>query len=361
MSQQFDFNGTKFQEELLADLEGFPWVFLDGLETVIEQNYKTHGAFRPHRFLPSLVQSKQNLEGYVIPHGTIISLETLRNPDGSWNANAGIDATGKQAQAVGVAGNIQLDVNSIYGYDRTLDGIVVPTNGTTNPINDLNTSVDVAVKTLRSTGGYVQQADVNTRVALTRRPGNIPMGIMYHQIMRETAGNHMSYRQETAAWSAMRYGILHIPYVIAGATTIATPDKLGSAVPDVGYSSVYWKHQFLLVEDPAIMRTERFLSVDGNGKFILPSAANAANYPFQFGRLLTWTTELFPLLTAEVDGYPGLNVPGTNTGGATRRMFDFVASILTAHGQPAAIKDVTAELKTGKYGMCKVLINTEVA
>lgn len=355
--QDLDLNGSSYQKEAIRELGG-QYLKMDGLETVFEQEWTVFGAYRPHRFLPALYVSLQDQEGYVIPHGTVVSSENIKAPVAgnfnAYNTEAGLTVGGQFFHGLDNQGTpMQQNVRELYGYDTTLDGVIVPTNGSLAAVNDPYTMYDLIISRNRLDGQLVSQADVTGgATAITRNPG-IPIGVMHHQVMRETQGVNMQYRLYTAAISACTYGVLNIPYIMADATTIANP-----VITDVGYNAVYWRHQFLFVQDMTKLQPSFRPSVDAYGKLILPTTP--ANFPQQFGKIISWTNETFPDLMSRVQGYPGLDVPGTNTGGMTRRLFDLIKRIRTAHGLPVKISDIVADLNSGKYGMIKVLFNTMV-
>lgn len=303
--------------------------------------------------MPALSVSLNDQEGYVFPHGTVVSAVNLKTGAGAYNSSAGIDSTGYQAMGVGFSGTLKNSVQGVYGYDRTLDGIIEPCNGTNAAINDFITQNDVDIKRLKSNGAVASAADVESTVALTRSANQDPIGVIVHQVMRETRGSNMSYQLSSQAYSVSKYGVLNIPYVIASASRINTTDKQPGG--DVGYRSVYKRHQFLTVFDSSLMAPEATVRVDGNGKLVLTS--NTTQFPKKFGKIISWTNDLFPELNAFVDGFPDLNVPGTNTGGLTRRLFDFIKLIRQAQGQSVLPADIIADVDAGYYGMVKVLFN----
>lgn len=347
-----DLNGTGYQDEMLRELPE-RYTFLDGMETVVEQSWQMYGAFRPHRFLPSLYVSLQDQEGYVIPHGTIVSGYGLRTGAGVWNSNAGLDTSGDFYVGLGFNGGIKANANDIYGYDRTLDGVIVPTNGRTSSVADLYTTHDVTIKRIKASGAIVTAADANTNTALTRPASMLPIGIVVAQTMRETQGANLSYRLNTAAYSVLRKGVIKIPYVIQGSGRIATIAK-----GDAGYDSVYWRHQFLVIESAAAVGHEVKVYVDGNGKLALPS--NASTYGATFGKIVSWTNDVFDPLRARVDAMPGFAVPGTTTGGLDRRLFDFIKRIREANGQTATPAECVQDVDDGYYGMIKIMFDTTV-
>jgi len=348
-----DLNGESFQDEMLKELPS-RYTFLDGMETVVEQNWLEYGAYRPHRFLPALFASLNDQEGYVFPHGTIIAAANLVDGAGNFASAAGIDSSGFQNMGTGFSGTIKDSVRGIYGYDRTLDGVIMPANASNAAINDYVSASDVDIKRMLSSGAVAASGDINVTVALQRAASMLPIGAIVHQTMRETAGTNMSYALSTQAYSVCRYGVLNVPYVVADSTRINAPSKQPSG-GDAGYKAVYWRHQFVLVTDTALMQPEAKLRVDGNGKLIL--TADSSTYPATFGKIISWTNQTFPSLNAFVDGFPGLNVPGTNTGGTTRRLFDFIQRILQAQGGAGSIADVIAELEAGHYGMVRIMFN----
>jgi hypothetical protein len=348
-----DLNGEQFQDEMLKELPA-RYTYLDGLETVIEQNWMEYGAYRPHRYLPALSISLNDQEGYVMPHGTILASVNLKDGYGQWESQAGIDTTGFQNMGIGFSGTLKNSIQGIYGYDRTLDGIVQPCNGTNAAITDYVSSGDVDIKRMLSTGVIAKTADINVTGAVTRPANQRPLGVIVHQVMRETSGTNMSYALSTAAYSVCRYGVLNIPYVLKDSLRINAPSKQpGSG--DAGYTAVYWRHQFLLVTTPTLLGPEEVVRVDGNGKLILTT--DSTTYPRQFGKIISWTNETFPALNAFVDGFPDLNVPGTNTGGLSRRLFDFVKRIREANGQTTTIADCVKAVEDGMYGMVKIMFN----
>jgi hypothetical protein len=347
-----DLDGSRgnWEQEMIRELPD-RYTFLDGLETVFEQNWFELGAYRPHRFAPTLYQTKDIQEGFVFHHGQVVSGINLKDGNSNWNSSAGIDTTGYFAHGVGFNGSLKDDVDSLYGYDRTLDGVLVPCNGTNASINDLVSASDVSIERVLANGNVAQSSDVGSTVAITRGASQAPLGVV-SQIMRETSGANLSYRLWTQAWSVVRYGILNIPYVLSNANTIANP-----VLSDSGYAAVHPKHQFMLVMDPALMKHEAAIRVDANGKLILTS--DTTTYTQRFGKIMSWTNVTHPLIGQKVDGFPGMESQGTtNTGGLTRRLFTFVRSIRAANGQTTAIKDIVADVDAGTYGMVKVIFNT---
>lgn len=347
-----DLDGTKFQDEMLRELPE-RYTFMDGLETVIEQNWMEHGAYRPHRFLPALNVSLQDQEGRVLHHGQIVSSFNLRTVAGDYNSEAGLDNTGFFYHAEGFNGPIKSGIDGIYGYDRTLDGVIVPCNATNAAVNDLVRADDVTIKRVLANGNVAANSDVGSTVALARPADMLPIGIIAHQTMRETHGANLSYRMETAAHSVMRYGVLKIPYVIADASRINA-----ATTADTGYAAVYHRHQFLTIATTSLMKPEAKLRVDAHGKFILTS--DTTTYPTTMGKVLSWTNDTNDDLRQIVDSYPedGLNTPGTMTAGLDRRLFDFIKLIRTAQGQNTDIEVIKAQVDAGYYGYVKVMFNT---
>jgi len=356
MADYLDLNGSQFTEEMLRELPE-RYTFMDGLETVIEQNWMEYGAYRPHRFLPSYNVSLQDQEGRVIHHGQVVSSINIKEGDGDWEQAAGLDSSGWFYHGIGFNGSIAGNVADLYGYDRTIDGVLVPCNGTNAVISDHITAGDVEIKRVLSDGTLAVTANVNTKVAIQRAANMKPVGVITGPAMRETAGANIAYRMATAALSICKFGVLHIPYAITNAARINGVSKQ-PGTGDTGYTSVYNRHQFLTVTNAALMVPETPVRLDGNGHLIL--TADAATYPTQFGRIISWTNDTYQDLRSHVDTFPegGLNVPGTMTGGLDRRLFDFVSLIRTAQGQTTEITDIVADVDAGYYGMIKIMFNT---
>lgn len=350
-----DLNGTAFQEEQLRELKDGRYTYLDGLETVLEQNWMEYGAYRPHRFLPAQYVTLQDQEGYTIPHGAIVAAENIRSAGGGYNASAGLGGTGQFAHALNLSSNPMYASadHPIYGYDRTLDGVLVPCNGSTAAIDDYVTTADVTIERMLSSGAVAVSGDVNTTVALQRAASQTPIGVVSGQLMRETAGANMTYRLNTYAYSVCRKGVLHIPYVLKDAARINTPN--GAPGGDAGYRAVVGKHQFMLIDDMSLMKSEATPRVDGYGKLILTASGT---YPTKFGRIISWTNKVNTDLMSKVDGMPGFQFPGVNTGGLTRRLFDFIYQIRKARSQGVTINEIVADVNNGAYGMVKVLFDT---
>lgn len=328
----------------------------DGLESVFEQNWGQYGAFRPHRYLPIRYVGKQDYEGYVIHHGQIVSMLNQKNGAGTWNASAGITTNGTKGEfktGPGLNGSpLTHDIRGPYGYDRTLDGVLVPTNGTALPVVDTATAFDLQLKAVLPTGVRVASGDVNTTTMVTRA-SLPPLGVV-PQILRETEGQNLSYRPKIEAISPIVKGVLHIPYIIMGAGRIQAADYT-----DAAYAAIADRHQFLLVATAADLVPFVQPYVDGYGHLIIPAAADLSDYSHQFGRVFSFTNDVFNPLMAYNDAFPLTKSQGTSTtGGLTMRLYRLIESIRLANSQTATISDIVGDVQAGHYGMVKIPFHT---
>jgi hypothetical protein len=347
-------NGS-YQNEQLREAPAH-FSYLDGMESVFEQNWGQYGAFRPHRYLPVRYIGKQDYEGYVMHHGQIVSMINQKTGAGGWNSEAGITTNGTKGEfktGPGLNGApLTHDIRGPYGYDRTLDGVLIPTNGTTSAVVDTVTAADFQLKSVLPTGLPVNQSDVNTTPMITRA-SLPPIGVV-PQILRETEGQNLSYRPKIEAISPIVKGVLHIPYIIMGANRVNAPNYT-----DVGYAAIADRHQFMLVADANRLKPLFQPFVDGYGHLIIPTQADETNYAHRFGYIFSFTNDVFNPLMAYNDAFPLVQSQGTTTtGGLTMRLFKLIESIRLARGQTAKISDIVGDVQSGYYGMVKIPFST---
>lgn len=339
---------------------------IGGFPTTIN---KTIGAFLPSRFLPvRFIQKVQPVSGgtpfeygVVMPAGTIVTTVPI-TPN---NSILGTDGSGDIAVGFDVAGNlIKYNIDSLYGYDKSLLGAIVPANGSDSDAVYHFTAFDAldSIKTLKADGTYAAAGDESITVPAHSRPLGVVIRDVYQFNWGKYAHNDQpSMRNEAIATT----GVIEYLYV-RDASDFSTYQMAAGDTASVsnsaGYRAVLGRYAFLVLDSSITNAAGLPLTVDAFGNpavFDTNISATPANtyLEFKVGKIVNldyrWPRGLVDL----VDTWPGAISGGTNTGGLPPHLFDFAKRILEANGASAKIEDVVNAVKNGDFGIAYVNID----
>ena len=322
--------------------------YLNSIEDLYRYNgAESIGAYYPVRTLPSIDIDMDAEWPIVMPAGCIVSVLNIADTN-AYDVDhdaAGIRATGLQYVSIGVD-DVALEKSINYMYPKDIAGLIVPCNGGVE--TDDSYTANCGTYGILTLSGEVAEvaSDVFTRTA------NVPVGIVNHRVFADMRLRYLNYdaRQGSNADTIALGGVISIPAIaIFGAGVTAT-------VLAAVRTAVNAKHQYLWVTgaskaacDALVYNGSQVIS-DPYGRFTNAAAADASDRVQIFGRVVETRTRVPWAMDEIIDSVPGSGMKGTDTGGFTARLYNFITSILASTAvKGLAYSKVKANVKASMY------------
>lgn len=330
--------------------------YLNSIEDCMRQSGETiPGSFYPVRVAPAASIDKDAEWPIIMPAGSIVSVLDLKDASQyiSGDAEAGILPSGMINVSISETTGEALKKNINHVYDKEIPGLITICNGGTqhaDPYEDED-----------GENGII---DIDGNIASTvsadyTRSANVPMGIAFHRVPADMRMRYLNYdagNEVSVGNTIMIGGEITIPYVIIYSTVQGDRDTVQAAIRN----AVDNKHQYLWTSvnttdsevASASVKSSVELKSDIMGKFtkFVRASDNSTDNQY-FGKIISLRNRIPYNMDEWIDSFPGSGMKGTDTGGLSSRMFNFVKSIIVASGiKTTGITGTIAQVKSALGG-----------
>lgn len=361
---------TRPSRYAMSDLRSFRFEQSEGIRPA--------AYYAPYRYLPVQLQDVATEDYIVIPKGRIVSavgatdstpISGIVCPASSGYINIGKAAPELDSTLI----KAQID-DDFFGYDMNITSLLVPCNGGAIS-SGYYTSDDVSAETITSSGGYALASGAFVL------PANIPIGVVYHDWYQDVRGKWLNYKMHYDGGHVLTDWFVEIPYV-----------KKQNSLATSGYWPRYSNADYAdLVKWRAINEKFTYLSVDGDndtfkaGMFVMsdlignykiqprnsitalaasgeaPSTIYVDGVNDQFktsqtvGKILQIDCRWPKAGLEDVQTYPRSGMPGTQTAGIPKFLFDFAYETLRiGNGSAPTVEAVYNAIRNGTFGLVRI-------
>lgn len=315
-----------------------------------------------NKYLPVQLYDVTTEDYVVIPKGRIVAAMSTEDatpvsgivyPVSSGSVNIGFAAP--EAGSALIKAKIDDD---FFGYDNHINGLLVPCNGGAI-VTGYYTSNDVSAETMTITG------TVATASGALVLPANAPIGVAFHDWYQDIAGKYLNYRMHTDGGHVLTDWFVEVPYVKAGAAnyTGVLPQAINADYAQtLKYYDINSAYTYLTVATSDVFRNGVFVSSDLIGNYMIQWGANSlstsASYPKTaqtVGKIIEIDNRWPKDGLEDVQTYPRSGMPGTQTAGMPKFLFDFVYDcIRIGVGTAPTVEGVYDAIRAGVFGVARI-------
>lgn len=335
-----------------------------------------------YRYLPVAFQDVNTEDWVVIPKGRIVSaighFDTLPYSGLPAPQGSGYITIGNNGDYMGTGTGAQIDVsidNSFFGYDEHICNLLVPANGGSGTVNMYYSSDDVTAGTKTYAG---TAAAASGAFAL---PANIPIGVAYTDMYQDIRGKYLNYRAHPDGYQILTDWYVEVPFVDyksgGDAASFALPTN--NTVNSFGqwrelnkqFTYLSFKSDNDIVRPGALVCPDILgnykiqgipvmtSTVTGNSGTVATSGTYSAFTNFYTAQTVGKVIALdsrFPKDSLEdVLTYPRSGMPGSQTAGIIKNLFDFVYyTLLIANGTAPTVEQIYNGIRSGVFGLARI-------
>ena len=329
-----------------------------------EQSEGTRPAeyYAPYKFLPVCFQDITTEDYVVLPKGRIVSAVTTEDTTVSgrivYPASSGSIPIGLAAPEMGGAViNASID-DSWFGYTEYTVGLLVPANGG-ETYSGFYTTDDVAAKTMKADGNVVASGATTFEL-----PANAPIGVVYHDWYQDIRGKYLNYTMHADGGHVLTDWYVEVPYFKVsdtGSLSGVSPQYVNNDYANlVKYWNINKSFAYLTVASDDVFRAGVFVQSDliGNYKIQGGAASLTQNKTVQtVGKVLAIDNRFPKGALEDVLTYPRSGMPGSQTAGIPKVLFDFVYYVvLDGTGTAPTVEDIYNFVRAGTFGMARIQI-----
>jgi len=332
--------------------------------------------YAPYKYLPVQLQDVNTEDWVVIPKGRIVAalstedttpLSGIVTPSGNGYINIGKDAPELGSNLI----TAQID-DAYFGYDIHIAGLLVPCNGGAT-MSGFYTTDDVSAETIVASGGYAQASGAFVL------PANAPVGVVFHDWYQDIRGKWLNYRMHSDGGHVLTDWYVEIPYVKvynAGSYSGVNPQYQTNNYANLStWREINKQYTYLTVDvnNGDVFRNGMLVASDLIGNYKLQSAASFAAsasgliggaavsaynnvYSNQtVGKILAIDNRFPKDMLEDVQTYPRSGMPGTQTAGMPKFLFDFVYDcIRIGTGTAPTVEGVYNAIRSGAFGLVRI-------
>jgi hypothetical protein len=333
-----------------------------------------------YKFLPVAFQDVNTEDWVVIPKGRIVSsigpfesattISGLVHPASSGSipiANSG------DYMGTGTGGLIRASIdNSYFGYDEHICGLMVPANGGSGTFNYFYSADDVTANTRIASGGRASASGAYAQAA------NIPIGVAFSDVYQDIRGEYLNYRMHPDGQHFLTDWYVEVPFVdyrSTGAANAYNPSPSNSNNPNYGMWRIINKQFTYLSFDSTsdTVHPGAFVCPDGIGNYkmqgaptftvagnsgtvtMVGGAYNYAKTAQTVGKLIALDTRMPKDMLEDVLTYPRSGMPGSQTAGMIKNLFDFAYYVLaTGSGSAPTVDAIWTAIRQGVFGLARI-------
>lgn len=334
--------------------------------------------YAPYKYLPVAMQDVATEDYVVIPKGRIVSavgaadstpISGIVYPSSSGYINVGKAAPELSSTLI----RAQID-SDYFGYDMNITSLLVPCNGGTIS-SGYYTADDVAAETITASGGYAVASGAFVL------PANAPIGVVYHDWYQDVRGKWLNYKMHYDGGHVLTDWFVEVPY-IKKANTLATSGywprfQNHNYAQQLLWKDVNDKFTYLTVDgDVDTFTAGMYVTSDLIGNYKLqgtstisavaasgaaPSDISLDSYMNRFctnqtvGKILEIDNRFPKAGLEDVQTYPRSGMPGTQTAGIPKFLFDFAYECLRIGGGSApTVEAVYDAIRNGTFGLVRI-------
>lgn len=332
--------------------------------------------YAPYKYLPVQLQDVTTEDWVVIPKGRIVaalSTEDSTPVSGLVTPSAtGYISVGMTASELG-GSKITAQIDEAYfGYDIHIAGLLVPCNGgATNGMSGFYTADDVTAGTIVPSGYAVASGSIVI-------PANVPIGVVYHDWYQDVRGKWLNYRMHSDGGHVLTDWFVEVPYVIVDGKGSAYSGTDPQFVTNNYATQLTWRdvnkqYTYLTVEAADTFRNGMLVMSDLIGNYKLqPTAAfnpaasgtvggavasvyNNVVTNQTVGKILAIDNRYPKDMLEDVQTYPRSGMPGTQTAGMPKFLFDFVYDcIRIGTGTAPTVEGIYDAIRGGSFGVARI-------
>ena len=370
-------NSTKFdirnRPDRLAQSDLRSWRF-EQSEGIRPAEY-----YAPYRYMPVGFKDVNTEDYVVLPKGRIvaaISTEDISSYSGIMyesglltNQSIGFAAT-EMGGAV-----IRTSQDGFFGYSDFTTNLLVLANGGTYS-SGFYSADDVLASTISPSGILAVASGAYTTIS------NAPIGVVFHDWYQDIRGRNLNYQMHPEGGHVLTDWYVEVPYIKAtdaGTATGCSPRFVtNDYASQVNWFPVNKMYTYLSVNEgeEASFRDGFFVQSDLIGNYKVQAAMSITNTSGWTG--FTGDTAVTRVKTVQTVGkilsidnrfpkgsledvltYPGSGMPGSQTAGMPKVLFDFAYQCLKIgvfHGAATAptIEDVYNAIRAGFFGLARI-------
>lgn len=342
-----------------------------------------------YKNLPVAFQDVNTEDWVVIPKGRIVSAVGAFNTTPASGIvhpmSSGNIVIGAEGDYMGTGTGSVITENiddSYFGYNEHIVQLLVPANGGSGTVNYYYSADDVTAKTRTNANGVVAAAS-----GAFSLPANIPIGVSFTDIYQDIRGEYLNYRMHEDGYHVLTDWYVEVPFVDykdAGIASGMSPLVWGSAYTVGNYAT--WRtinKQFTYLAFDSGTDTVTpgaYVMSDGIGNYKLQGAptittasgshligtitfgggggASAYGYPKTaqtVGKLIALDTRHPKDGLEDVLTYPRSGMPGSQTAGMIKNLFDFAYYILLiGNGSAPTVEYVSWAIRSGIFGLARI-------
>lgn len=332
--------------------------------------------FGVYKYLPVTFQDVNTQDWVVIPKGRIVSSLSMLSatpsgipaPQGS-----GYIAIGNSGDYMGTGTGSAITVsvdNSFFGYEEHINGLLVPANGGSGTVNLWYSADDVTAGT--KVAGTHAAAAASGAFVLS---ANMPIGVAMTDMYQDIRGKYLNYRMHPDGYNILTDWYVEVPFV----NKVSGSDGQNFALPTNNNNVSYGRWRDL-------NKRFTYLSFDSSATTSYSAAPGAyvcpdilGNYTLQslpsytVSGVTPWQTTQMPMTSQTVGKllaldsrfpkddledvltYPRSGMPGSQTGGMTKNLFDFVYyTLLIGNGTAPTIEVIYNAIRSGVFGLARI-------
>lgn len=331
--------------------------------------------YAPYKYLPVAFKDVTTEDYVVLPKGRIVSVLTTEDSTPAsgiqYPSESGQLAVGTSATELG-GGLIRVNTDlSYFGYDDGIAGLLTLANGGTT-YSGFYTADDVSAGSM-SIGGADATASGSFVV-----PANAPVGVVYHDWYQDIRGKHLNYRMHPDGGHVLTDWYVEVPYVKA-TNAYASGCSPRYDNNDYGNLTKWWDinkmFTYLAIEEGESFRTGYFVQSDLMGNYrpqpafafnnasgvatTLDSSVIQVKTNQTVGKILSIDNRMPKYGLEDVLTYPRSGMPGSQTAGMIKVLFDFAYYCLKigafgGAGTAPTIEQVYEKIRSGWFGLARI-------
>lgn len=333
---------------------GFPFEMSEGIRPA--------EVMAPYKYLPVAYKDVSTEDYIVIPKGRIVSAVSTESTSVTgaivYPVSSGSIYVGNYpSELSSTAISASIDT-SHYGYQDNIVGVMVLANGGT-AFSGYYTADDVTATTMTSAGTVV--ASGGTSFTL---PANAPIGVAFHDIYQDIRGKYLNYQMWPDSAHVLTDWFVEVPYVKvsdAGSYSGVNPQY-----QNANYSNLttWWtinqKYAYLTVDvnNSDVFQPGVFVHSDLLGNYDIQGGASAltqSKTAQTVGKIFAIDNRYPKGGLENVQTYRNSGMPGTQTAGIPKFLFDFVYDcIRIGTGSAPTVEGVYDAVRSGAFGTVRI-------
>ncbi|MCK9429428.1 MAG: hypothetical protein M0R17_05450 [Candidatus Omnitrophica bacterium] len=336
-----------------------------------------------YKYLPVEFQDVNTEDWVVLQKGRIVSALGMNStspsgipaPQGSGYIPIGISG---DYMGTGTGATIVVsDDTSFFGYEEHIVNLLVPANGGSGTITRYYSADDVTAGT--RVAGTFAAATASGAVSFA---ANIPIGVAFHDIYQDIRGKYLNYRMHPDGQHILTDWYVEVPFV----NSVSTGDAATFSGVPLNASVNTWgrwrelNKQFTYLSFDSSSTNYSvipgaLICPDIQGNYSLQNktttmlaGANVAVSGFvstqgivtsqTVGKLIALDSRFPKDDLEDVLTYPRSGMPGSQTGGIIKNLFDFVYYCLyIGNGTAPTIEAIYNGIRSGVFGLARIQLH----